>query len=85
MKHAGASTLDKLEPCLSKLRERGRLRERKRGIFYRGSAAFLHFHEDTTGVYADVRGPEGNFDRYRANDANEQERLLDIVDARLTE
>ena len=46
MKHAGPEALDQLEPVLAKLRKLDGLRERKRGAFYRGSSAFLHFHED---------------------------------------
>ena len=29
--------------------------EKRPGIFYRKSKAFLHFHEDSSGVHADVR------------------------------
>ncbi len=39
------------------------LTERKRGIFYRGSRAFIHFHEDPAGMFADARLTE-NFDRF---------------------
>ena len=31
------------------------LTERKRAIFYAKSTAFLHFHEDPAGIFADVR------------------------------
>ncbi len=55
MKHAGSDALDKLEPILAELRKIGGLRERKRGTFYRGSSAFLHFHEDPAGFFADMK------------------------------
>ena len=31
------------------------LTEKKPGVFYRKSRAFLHFHEDPAGLFADVR------------------------------
>jgi len=55
LRHATELTLDALEPLLIDLRELGGLTERRRGVFYRGSRAFLHFHEDRTGLFADVR------------------------------
>ena len=54
MKHAGAEALDALEPLLNEVRRAAGLIERKRGIFYRKSQAFLHFHEDAAGMFADV-------------------------------
>jgi hypothetical protein len=65
VKHAGAAALDAIEPLLEKLRALPGLKEKSRGVFYRGSKAFLHFHEDPTGLYADVRNTAGNFDRIR--------------------
>ena len=55
MKHAGKAALDRLDDLLSRLRKQNGLTERKRGVFYKGSAAFLHFHEDPAGLFADVR------------------------------
>ena len=55
MKHAGEAALDQLEDLLLELRRIPGLREKKRGIFYRGARAFLHFHEDPAGLFADVR------------------------------
>jgi hypothetical protein len=64
LKHAGPEALDTLEPLLARLRAVGGLREKTRGIFYLKSRAFLHFHEDPTGLYADVRAADGgDFDR----------------------
>ncbi len=82
MKHAGAETLDRLEPLLERLREVEGLRERKRGIFYRGSQAFLHFHEDPAGVFADLK-LDGAFQRLRASSARERQELLRRVRAAL--
>ena len=69
MKHAGAAALDALEPLLGRLRALPGLKEKSRGVFYRGSRAFLHFHEDPTGFYADLRNAAGDFDRFRLDDA----------------
>ena len=57
VKHAGEAALDDLETVLGELRALGGeagLREKKRGVFYLRSRAFLHFHEDPGGFYADL-------------------------------
>ena len=78
MKHAGAETLDRLEPLLGRLRGLDGLRERKRGVFYRGSGAFLHFHDDPAGIFADLK-LEGVFQRFRVSTARERQQLLSRV------
>ena len=80
MKHAGSEALDRLESLLAVLRDMPGLREKSRGTFYRGSRAFLHFHEDPTGLFADIR-VDVEFERVRVTTANEQERLLQRVRA----
>jgi hypothetical protein len=55
LKHATDIALDALEPLLVELRAVQGLTERKRGIFYRRSRAFLHFHEDPAGFFADAK------------------------------
>ena len=52
--------------------------EKKRGIFYRKSAAFLHFHEDPDGLYADVRMHE-EFDRFRVETDSERSKLVAMI------
>ena len=54
MKHASGPALEALAPLLAELRAMPGLVERKPGIFYFRSAAFLHFHEDAAGLFADV-------------------------------
>ena len=77
MKHADASALGDLEALLSDLRAVDGLVERKPGIFYRRSRAFLHFHEDRSGLYADVRlDINGDFIRMRVNTKAERAQLL---------
>jgi len=75
MKHAGPQALDQLEPVLAKLRKLDGLRERKRGAFYRGSSAFLHFHEDPAGFFADLKVAD-DFVRFPVNNSAEVEKLL---------
>lgn len=78
MKHASDRTLDTLDELLATLRLCEGLKERKRGIFYRKSAAFLHFHEDPTGLYADLRDGDG-WRRFPINSPLEQEALITAV------
>jgi hypothetical protein len=80
MKHAGPQTLEAIEPLLEKLRTILGLVERKRGIFYRGATAFLHFHEDPAGMFADLRSGD-DFERYAVNTQPEIARLLDAAQA----
>lgn len=77
MKHAGAAALDRLEPLLARLRAIPALREKSRGVFYLKSKAFLHFHEDPTGLYADVRADGTVFDRLKVDEAAGAEALMD--------
>lgn len=76
MRHATATALDRLEPLLEQLRALDGLTERSRGIFYRKSRAFLHFHEDSTGLYADIRLAGEDFERFKVDEARERDALL---------
>ena len=77
MKHAGAAALGRVEEQLSQLRAVEGLVERKPGVFYRRSRAFLHFHEDPTGLYADVRlASDSEFLRLPVNTTDEWATLL---------
>jgi hypothetical protein len=76
MRHATPAALDRLEPLLAELRRIAELREKKRGTFYRGARAFLHFHEDPAGLFADVRFAGDEFTRLRATTRAEQRALL---------
>ena len=55
VKHAGEEALDSIEGLLRKLREYKSLTERKRGVFYIKARAFIHFHEDARGLFADLK------------------------------
>ena len=75
MRHATAETIKEIEPLLERLRSVPGLVEKRPGIFYRRSKAFLHFHEDPSGLHADVRfGDE--FERVRAETEPEREKLM---------
>jgi hypothetical protein len=80
MKHAGAVALEALEDVLSAIRIRPELTGRRDGIFYRKSAAFLHFHEDRAGLFADVK-IDGGFERLPVNTPPERQALLTLVAA----
>lgn len=77
MRHARPDALDRLEPFLAQIRAAApELTEKNRGVFYLRSKAFLHFHEDPAGMFADVRLDGVSFERFRATTAAEQRALL---------
>ncbi|KPF67007.1 hypothetical protein IP84_14415 [beta proteobacterium AAP99] len=75
MKHAGAEALAALAPLLAQLRNLPGLTERKPGIFYRGGGAFMHFHEDPSGLFADLK-QRGTFVRWPVASAAHRKALL---------
>jgi hypothetical protein len=79
MKHAGPAALDRLEPFLKDLRRRSALKEKSRGIFYRGGRAFLHFHEYGEEFFADLRRA-AEFERFPATSPKDRAALLKLVD-----
>lgn len=84
MKHAGPAALDRLEPFLRQLRKQPGLKEPKRGLFYRGSRAFLHFHEHGNAFFADVRFAD-DFERLPATTTSERASLLARIRATLVD
>ena len=83
MKHASAVALDALEPLLANLRRIEGLTERKRGVFYRHSKAFLHFHEDPAGFFADMRLDHG-WARFDVTTPAQRRRLVTEARAAVT-
>jgi hypothetical protein len=84
MKHADAAALAALCDLIENLRRRGALVEKKLGIFYTKGRAFLHFHKDPTGLFADLRqGAE--WQRFPVNHPEECTTLLAAVDRTLDE
>src|SRR6185369_12107452 len=53
--------------------------ERTPGSFYRKSKAYLHFHEDPSGIYADVKLSGTEFTRFPVTTAPEQDHLLSVI------
>lgn len=84
MRHARDEDLDKLEDVLAELRRLPGPVEKKRGVFYLKSKAFLHFHEDPAGLFADIRDPSGaDFDRIEVTGPDGRAELLRIAAERL--
>lgn len=79
MKHAGPRTLERIPELLEQLRARPALREKRPGVFQLGSRAFLHFHDDPSGIFADVRLSDA-FLRLRVTTSSEQSDLLERID-----
>ena len=82
MKHAGTAALGSIAGFLSEVGSRTELTERKPGIFYRKSNAFLHFHEDPAGLFADLKNGR-KFERLPVNSPEEREALLARIAALL--
>ena len=85
VKHAGPRAIEQLAPLLLRLRQREALQEKRPGVFYLRSRAFLHFHEDGAGLFADVRLHAVDFDRMRVSTRKEQDVLVRKIDEKLAE
>jgi hypothetical protein len=81
MKHAGPEAHNTLTDLLSAIRARG-LKEPRPGIFYRKGKAWLHFHEDKAGLFADLR-VSTEWERFRVSEAEERAALLSLIDCSL--
>ena len=79
MKHAGPQTLAALEPLLARVRAHAALVERTPGSFYRKAKAYLHFHEDPSGSFADIKLDGAAFTRVRVTTPEEQAHLLSLI------
>jgi len=82
MKHADTVALAALSDLIENLRRRSALVEKRLGIFYIKGRAFLHFHKDPAGLFADLR-EGGDWQRFPVNDPGECARLLAAVDRTL--
>jgi hypothetical protein len=84
MRHARDQDLDRVEPLLIRLRTLDGMMEKKRGVFYRKSKSFLHFHEDPKGMFADIRNAAGDdFDRFNVTDLKGQDLFFAVTTSRL--
>jgi len=80
MRHASPEDLEQIADLVSALRATDALTEKSPGVFYRRSKAFLHFHADPQGTYADVRiEPDADFERVRVTTKAEQRSLLSTI------
>jgi hypothetical protein len=82
MRHATTESLDRLDELLARFRALPGLREPRRGVFYHRSKAFLHFHEDPVGLFADVRFAE-NWERFSVDAIAERDALFLLIEDRL--
>ena len=82
MRHASTETIEALEDLITALRGIDGITEKRPGAFSRGSRAFLHFHDDPTGYYADVRFGS-DFERMRVTTRREQRALVSRIRSEL--
>jgi hypothetical protein len=78
MKHATASALDRLTGLLAEIRQAQPLKEKSRGVFYCRAKAFLHFHQDPAGLFADIRTGPG-WERMPVDSKADQAKLLRLL------
>lgn len=83
MRHARAAALDALDDLITALRGIDGLKEKGRGVFYRKSRAFLHFHEDGERLFADIRSGD-DFDRFDVTASAARAHVLAEVRRRVT-
>ena len=82
MKHADIRALAAVSDLVENLRRRSVLVEKPLGVFYTEGSAFLHFHKDPAGLFADLR--EGvEWQRFPINSPDECTTLLAAVDRAL--
>ena len=79
MRHATEQDLAGIATLLDEVRTVPGLTERKVGVFYRKSRAFLHFHEDDGKLFADVRLTGVDFDRVPVTSRAAQKQLLQSI------
>lgn len=78
MARADTDALASLAPVLRQLRDIKGIREERPGIFYARREAFVHFHGDASGLYADLKKSGGaGFDRYPLATPAQQRKLVD--------
>ena len=75
MKHASSQSLNTIKALLKTIRKLKELKEKQTGIFYKSSQAFLHFHEDPKGLFADLK-IANKWNRFRVNTQTEQKILI---------
>jgi hypothetical protein len=79
VRHARADALEQLVDLLTPLRGIESLRERTPGSFYHKSSSCLHFHEDPSGLFADLKVGRA-FERFEVTTLAQRQELLGRVD-----
>ncbi|MFM2399792.1 MAG: hypothetical protein RL341_1949 [Pseudomonadota bacterium] len=82
MRHASEANLKPIAALLAQLRALSGITEKKPGIFYKKATAFLHFHEDSGKLFADIK-QEGEFVRYEVGASASQAKLLKLAQSLL--
>jgi hypothetical protein len=84
MAHANNDALDGIDALLLKLRALPGIEERKRGVFYKRRAAFLHFHGGAGELAADLKSAKTvQWIRMPLRHTRDQQRLLKSAIAEL--
>jgi hypothetical protein len=84
VKHADVRALEAVSDLIENLRRRDVLVEKRLGIFYTKGRAFVHFHKDPAGLFADLRRGS-DWQRFPVNDPDECAKLLAIIDQELVQ
>jgi hypothetical protein len=80
MKHATPQALSRISGLLDRLEMLPRLKRRGIGSFYLRSKAFLHFHEDPAGLFADI-AVGSDWERLPVNTPKDQDKLYEVASA----
>ena len=78
MRHASLTALEPLADLLSAIRVRG-VKESRPGVFYRKGRAWIHFHKDEAGLFADIKAGS-EWRRFRVTEPEERASFLDFID-----
>jgi len=76
MKHATPEAIARIEPLLKRVRCIEGLKEKRPGIYYYKSSAFLHFHEDEDEIFADIKIEPPVFERLPVTTKHQQNILV---------
>jgi hypothetical protein len=85
VRHATPDDLVGVDDLLRTLRGIDGLVEKRPGVFYRRSRAFLHFHADPVGLFVDVRLEGDDFERRPVQTRAQQKELVRDVRAAVGE
>ncbi len=78
MAHAGPEALATLQPLVRQVRAIPQVREKQPGMFHLMGQAFVHFHDDSGKLSADLRKASGSgFDRYPVDTPPDQRKFID--------